>query len=100
MGRWLTIRMGALPLGGVGGGLWGSWRGLPLKFLHSDMAIRFITCLVVVVLMVFLCLPERFGRTQHGVYLITFLAQESDYLFCCSFRFLVELKNRASILRT
>ncbi len=64
------------------------------------MAIRFITCLVVVVLMVFLCHPEGFSRTQHGVYLITFLAQESDYLFCSGFLFLVEIENLAPILRT
>lgn len=70
------------------------------EFSDADVAVRFASRLVIIMLVVIFGGPENSGRCQPGVYFISFFSQQGDNGFSLLLLCFIQVKNLASVLRT
>lgn len=70
------------------------------EFSDADVAVRFASRLVIIMLVVIFGGPENSGRSQPGVYFISFFPQQGDNGFSLLLLCFIQVKNLASVLRT
>lgn len=70
------------------------------EFSDADVAVRFASRLVIIMLVVIFGGPENSGRSQPGVYFISFFPQQGDNGFSLLLLCFIQVENLASVLRT